>query len=43
MQCYFISEGRQWPWLEGDISFIIYVLSPVFNGSKNHLSFDRGK
>ena len=26
MQCYFILEGRQWPWLEGDISFIMYVL-----------------
>ena len=26
MQCYFISEGRQWPWLEGDVGFIVYVL-----------------
>ena len=26
MQCYFISEGRQWRWLEGDIGFIMYVL-----------------
>ena len=26
MQCIFISEGRQWPWLEDDISFIMYVL-----------------